>query len=59
VGRRPARAGRREQCAAAARWHDRQSQRAAALVELFNIFNHANYGGYSTAQTQPGFRFTF
>ena len=29
--------------------------RAAALVELFNIFNHANYGGYSTAQSLANF----
>jgi hypothetical protein len=25
--------------------------RATGLVELFNVFNHANYGGYSTAQS--------
>ena len=25
--------------------------RAAGLVELFNVFNHANYGGYSTQQS--------
>jgi hypothetical protein len=24
--------------------------RAIGLVELFNVFNHTNYGGYSTAQ---------
>ena len=28
-----------------------QARRAAGLVELFNVFNHANYGGYSTAQS--------
>jgi len=25
--------------------------RATGLIELFNVFNHANYGGYSTAQS--------
>jgi hypothetical protein len=25
--------------------------KAAGLVEVFNVFNHANYGGYSTAQS--------
>jgi hypothetical protein len=25
--------------------------RATGLVELFNVFNHANYGGYATAQS--------
>ena len=29
--------------------------RAAGLVELFNVFNHANYGGYSTAQSLANF----
>ena len=25
--------------------------RATGLVELFKVFNHANYGGYSTAHS--------
>jgi len=25
--------------------------RATGLVEVFNLFNHANYGGYATAQS--------
>jgi Carboxypeptidase regulatory-like domain/TonB dependent receptor len=29
--------------------------RATGLVELFNVFNHANYGGYSTAQSLANF----
>jgi hypothetical protein len=25
--------------------------RATGLIEVFNLFNHANYGGYATAQS--------